>query len=222
MANDPKLVVQLEARLNQFERQMKKATQSADRQFRTIEKRAATMSSKLSGVGALAFGPLRAGAIAALAPVLSVTAALSGARDALTEFDRIGKAAKAGGLDAEAYQEFAYAAELGGVSADQFSKALETLAKNTGLAAAGKGRLITQLQALNPELLKSLQLATTQEERLRLVADALNRESDASRKAAVSSALFGDSGARMVEVAQGRFGRAGRYRREGAQVRTRG
>ncbi|MEX0406903.1 hypothetical protein ABGN05_14660 [Aquibium sp. LZ166] len=204
MANDdPKLVVRLEARLKDFERQLNKAQKVADKSMGHIEKRASGMSSKLSGIGKMAFAPFALAATAALAPVLSVTAALNGAKEALSEFDAIAKAAKAGGLDAEAYQAYAYAAELGGVATDQFAAALGTFAKASGLAAEGKGKMVGALKALNPELLKNLQTATSQEERLRLVADALDRETDASRKAAIASAAFGDAGIRMVEMLKG-------------------
>src|SRR5690606_36089261 len=46
-------------------------------------------------------------------------------------------------------------------------------------------------------------LARDQEARIRLVADAIDRETDASRKAALAAAAFGDSGTRMVEMLKG-------------------
>jgi len=220
-----RLVVLLEARVKDFEKNMAKASGTADRNYSKMRRGSrtathnmerdmlrstsringalATTSTKIGVFAKAGLGGLAAGAIATLGPLLAVTSAIRGAKEALTEFDAIGKSAKATGLNAETFQELAYAAELGGVKTDQFAKAMETFAKNTGLAAAGQGRLITQLKALNPELLKNLQLAQSQEERLRIVADALDREADASKKAAIASALFGDSGARMVEVLKG-------------------
>lgn len=150
-----------------------------------------------------AFAGVAAGAAGVLAPILSVAGALNGARKALAEFDRIGKAAKAGGLDAETYQELAHAAELGGVATDQFAAALQTFAASSGMAAEGKGRMVAALKTLHPELLKNIQGARTQEQRLRAVADALDRETDASRKAAIAKAAFGDVGGRMIEMLKG-------------------
>lgn len=129
--------------------------------------------------------------------------ALNGAKAALAEFDKIGKAAKASGLNAESFQELAHAAELGGVNFEQFSQAMNAFNRNAGMAAIGKGELVEKLKQLNPELLKSIQSASTQAERIRLVADALDVETDASRKAAIASAVFGDAGVRMVEVLKG-------------------
>ena len=189
-----------EASLRRGERATDQATGRMGRGVMALERRFAGLG---KGLGAAAFGGLAAGATAALAPILSLAGALAGAKAALTEFDRIGKAAKAGGLDAEFYQELAHAAELGGVSTDQFSKALETFAKNSGLAAEGKGRMVTALKSLNPELLKAIQNATSQAERIRIVADALDKETDASRKAAIAAAAFGDAGIRMVEMLKG-------------------
>jgi len=125
------------------------------------------------------------------------------AKAALSDFDSIAKSAKASGLSGETFQEFAYSAELGGVATDQFAKALETFSKNSGLAAEGKGRMVTQLKALNPELLKSILATTDQATRFKLAADAIDQAGTASAKAALSSVLFGDAGTRMTEVLKG-------------------
>jgi hypothetical protein len=147
-----------------------------------------------------------AGAIAGAAPILSFSAALNGAKDALSAFDTIAKQAKAAGLDGETFQELGYAAELGGVGVDELAAATATFAKNAGLAVVGKGRMVTALKALNPELLENIRNAKSQEERIRLVADALRDEEDASRRAALASAAFGDVGARVVEAFKGGSG----------------
>ena len=63
--------------------------------------------------------------------------------------------------------------------------------------------MVSQLEALNPELLKSIQNATSQEQRVKLAADALDKEADASKRAAIATVLFGDAGTRMVEVFKG-------------------
>jgi uncharacterized protein YbjQ (UPF0145 family) len=110
---------------------------------------------------------------------------------------------KATGLDPEFLQELTHQAEQAGVSYDMLGGALETFVRGAGQASEGKGRMVAQLKALNPELLESIQLATTQEERIRLAADAIDGEADAARKAALATALFGNSGAKLVEVFNG-------------------
>ena len=156
-----------------------------------------------AGAGKSAFFGLASGAIAAVASVLSVASAVNATRDALDRMGEIADRAKSTGLDVELFQEVAHHAELAGVSYDQLSGSLETFIRNAGLAEVGKGKMVAALQALNPELLRNIQLATTQEERLKLAADAIDQAGSASEKAAVATALFGANGARMVEVFNG-------------------
>lgn len=227
MANgDERLVVLLEARINEFEKRMGQASGTAERSYGRMRRESqsatrqmeqdmlrstarmnqmlASTSTKIGlygkSMGGNFFSGLTAGATAALAPILSVAGALAGAKAAMREFDEIGKRARTTGLNPETFQAYAHGAELAGVKTDEFSKALETFAKNAGLASEGKGRMVTALKTLNPELLRSLQLAQSQEERVRILADAIQKETDATKRAAIASAAFGDAGVRMVEM----------------------
>lgn len=146
---------------------------------------------------------LIAGAAGAAASLLTVTAAINGTRSAMEHFGKVNDAALASGLDSETLQALAYQASLAGVNFEQLSGALGTFNKNSGLAAENKGKMVGALKALNPELLASIQNATTQEERLRLAADAIDQATSASEKAAISTALFGDAGLKLVSVFEG-------------------
>lgn len=159
--------------------------------------------SSAASFGRSAFFGLASGAIAAVASYLSLSQAIRGTRDALDAMSEIADRSKSTGLDVELLQEVTYHAELAGVSYEELSGSLETFIRNAGLAEVGKGKMVAALKALNPELLRNIQLATTQEERLRLAADAINDAGSASEKAAISTALFGANGARMVEVFSG-------------------
>jgi hypothetical protein len=159
--------------------------------------------SSAASAGRSAFFGMASGAIAAVASYLSLSAAINGTRDALDMMSEIADRSKSTGLDVELLQEVTHHAELAGVSYDELSGSLETFIRNAGLAEVGKGKMVAALKALNPELLRNIQLATTQEERLRLAADAINEAGSASEKAAISTALFGANGARMVEVFNG-------------------
>ncbi|HEV7251674.1 MAG TPA: hypothetical protein VGN97_01035 [Mesorhizobium sp.] len=212
--NEERLLISLEARFAKYEKEMAKAARTTDQGFTKMERRAKEAGNRMEQSLAVAasrvggqmksFGiGLAAGAAAGVASLLSLQPVLKGTKDALADLDKVAKAAKASGLDAETYQEFAHAAELGGVAADDFAKALQTLNKNAGLAAVGKGKLVSTLKALNPELLKSITSAKSQAERVRIAADAIDRAEGASRKAALATALFGDQGVRLVEVFKG-------------------
>jgi len=207
MATDgERLVVMLEARITDFEKNLAKANKTAARNFKQIETSAKTMSTRLESVNALggkAFSGLSTAAIGVLAPLLSVGAAIGKAKSAMEEFGNISDAAAATGLDAEFFQVLAHQSELGGVAVDKMSSALETFSKNAGLAAEGKGKMVAALKELNPELLKNINAATSQEQRVRLAADAIDQAGSASQKAALSATLFGDAGTRLVEVFKG-------------------
>lgn len=203
MAGEPTLYARMELRLNDFEKKLARATKSADGAMSKIERRSDRMASRIANVGAGAFSGLAKGAAGVLLPLLTASAAIDGTKAALEAFGAVADNAAAAGLDAEFWQSLAYQASLGGVAIDQVSAALTTFAKNSGLAAEGKGRMLTSLKALDPVLLENIRKATTQEERIRLVADALAKETDASKKAAIATAAFGDAGLKLANVFSG-------------------
>ncbi len=164
-----------------------------------IDKRFAKVSSMIGGQALAVAGKTAA----MIAPLLSAGVAINGTRAALEKFGQVADDSAAAALDPEAFQALAHQAELGGVAYETFAGALATFAKNSGLAVVGKGKMIGALKALNPELLKSIQLAGSQDERVRLVADALSKEADASKRAAIATAAFGESGLKLATVFSG-------------------
>lgn len=166
----------------------------------------AKFSSAFGRMGAAAkqsFGGFSAGLAAPLAGLLSVTAAINGTRAALDKFGGIADAAGAAGMDAEFFQGIAYQAKLAGVEVNAIGGALASFAKNSGLAAEGKGKLVTALQALDPILLRNIQSAATQEERFKHVANAIRDAGNEARAAAIAAAAFGDVGPKMVAAFRG-------------------
>jgi len=219
MDDTQRLVVSLEARLNKYEKDMARAGKATNDNFQKMERRSTRFSQNMvkstgrvntalastaAKVGSLSklsgFNVFTAGAVAALAPVLSISAALMKARDAVTDFDKIAKNAKATGLDSDFYQGLIHGADLAGVGVEELNVGMIAFIRNSGLAAVGQGELAGKLKELNPELLKQLQNAKTQEERFRLVADAVKSATTETQKAAIASAAFGRNGARMVEL----------------------
>lgn len=198
-----RLVAVLEARMTQYDKALKKAVGDTDQNFRKIEKRGAQLENRLSKLGKGVFVGFGAGAVQAAAGYLTLSAAVQGAKDAMAEFGNIADQAAATGLDAEFLQGLAYQASLGGVAFDELSGSLATFSRNSALAVEGKGKMVAALKALNPALLESVRAATSNEERIRLVADALETEQDASRRAAIATAAFGDAGAKIASVLAG-------------------
>jgi hypothetical protein len=223
--NEEQLAIKVIAKISDLEKQMKRAEAVTTKTYNSMQRNSkfatqrmeqdmarsttrinqavAQTSGKVGDLGrAFAVG-FNAATIAAGVAMLGLSAAIAQAKQAIDEFGDIADNAAASGLDAEFFQELAYQASLGGVAMDQLSGALATFNKNSGLAVVNKGKMVKALQTLNPELLENIRQAKSQEERIRLVADALDKETDASRKAAIASAAFGDAGAKLANIFSG-------------------
>jgi hypothetical protein len=138
------------------------------------------------------------GAAGAVAGFLSITSVVNGTKAALEQFGKINDLSVGSGLDPEIFQSLAHQAELAGVSMETMGAALAAFAKSSGQAEAGTGRMASQLAKLNPELLASIKNATSQEQRFRLVADAMAKIEDPAQRAALATAAFGDAGTKIA------------------------
>ncbi|WP_161138799.1 D-alanyl-D-alanine carboxypeptidase family protein [Propylenella binzhouense] len=206
------MIVALEARITQFEKNFAKANRTASKNWQAIEDRGAKASKRLdahlSSVSASALNAGRsltgfAASFAAggvLAGIASFAGAIGKARSAISDFDKIAKTARTAGLGSAFYQSLGFAATEASVSQESLNSALLSFARNAGMAATGHGEIAEKLKVLNPELLKVIVNAKTQEERLRAVADAIQRTATASDRAALSAAVFGDAGVDLVRI----------------------
>lgn len=195
--------VAFDADLRNYEASLKRGERVTDQATGRMGRSVIGLQRSFSGFGKGLFSGVAVGALASLAPILSMTAALGKARSAVSDFDKIAKSAKATGLDSDFYQQLSYGADLAGVGIDELNASMIAFVRNSGLAAVGQGELAGKLKELNPELLKQLQSAKTQEERFRLVANAVQAATSETEKAAIASAAFGRNGARMVELLKG-------------------
>lgn len=169
-----------------------------------VSARPATRQLKLLNSTAISlrggFGGFAKGLALGLAPLLTTAAALGKATRALEEFDRIAKTARNAGIASDFYQSLAYQADLAGVSFGELDRGLLKFIQTTGRGNAGFGEMAENLRRLNPELLQNIQLATTQEQRLRLIADAVRDAKTETEKAAIAVAAFGKVGVKLVQV----------------------
>lgn len=101
------LVVSLEARIAQFERNFERANRTANRQWSSIERRSQQASRRLettfAATGrnlALIFGPL------------TFAGLIAGAGRAISTLSELGKQAKRTGVDVESLQALAFGAQL--------------------------------------------------------------------------------------------------------------
>lgn len=203
MATDlEKLVVQLSADIKKYESALNRANGLTNQRAAQIENRFQKMNKNIDA-SFTNLGKAAVGFLTIQTAVNLLNSAVDRTKTALDAFGKVADASAASGLDAEFFQGLAYQASLAGVDMDNLSGSLETFAKNAGLAVVGKGKMIAALQKLNPLLLENIRNADSQEERVRLAADAIDKQSDAAGKAALATTLFGNSGTRLVSVFSG-------------------
>lgn len=182
-----------------FERAMKSAGAEGEKALKRIGDAAKPPTTSLLAINAAAgtvrsgFAGFAAGITAGLAPLVTMVGLIDGTKAALEKFGDVADKSKTAGIDPEFFQGIGYAAKLAGIEIETTASALETYAKNAGDAAAGRGRMVTALKALDPELLKNIQRAASQEERIRLATDALEKLQSTAEKSALSNALFGSA-----------------------------
>ncbi|RWF32415.1 hypothetical protein [Mesorhizobium sp.] len=198
--------IDLSTNAQKFATGFKSAATTVESQSARMAKSVAAVERGVSGIGSTLktfVGGLAAGAgIAALA---SLGGAFEKLKETISEYDEIATNAKQSGLKADTYQALAFAAKQANVEQDAFNSSLTIFAKNAGLAEKGTGALYAGLQKLNPQLLQNIVNAKDQEERLKLVSDALAQTTDATQKAALAAVVFGKGGVEMARfLDQGR------------------
>lgn len=166
----------------------------------TVDRESKRMSNAVGGIGKSfksltgligSFGAGLAGG-AAFAGLTSFTGLIGRAREAIGRLDDIADRARTSGIGTDLLQSLEHGAQQAGLEVTDLAGGLSFFAKGMGQAAEGTGRLYSGLLKLNPELLRNVLNAKDQEERLRLVAEALDKTKDAAKRAALSAALFGD------------------------------
>lgn len=174
----------------------------------TVETQSSRMAKSIAAIErntTLAAGTLKnfgtgLAAGAGLAAIASLGGAFDKLKQTISEYDEIATNAKTTGLNTDTYQALAFAAQKANISQESYNSALNIFAKNAGLAAIGQGALFSGLKKLNPELLQNILNTKDQEERLKLVADAMAQTSDATEKAALSAAIFGKGGVEISRI----------------------
>lgn len=117
--------------------------------------------------------------------------------------DDIARNAAILGLTTTAYQELSYAARMADVDQEAFASASKKLSKNLGDLKAGEGTLYTTLQKTNPALTRQLRDAKDTDAAFSLVAQAISKETDVQRRAALAQAAFGKTGQDLIPMMEG-------------------
>ncbi|MFP4539284.1 MAG: hypothetical protein ACLFPA_13400, partial [Dichotomicrobium sp.] len=114
--------------------------------------------------------------------------------------DMLNKKARTAGVSAEFFQTLKFAAIEAGVEQKRMEKSLETLLKRVGEARLGLGPLASKLKEYDENLFEAIRNTRSQEEAMRLLADATRRESDAANRGALTAAAFSKANMQMLRI----------------------
>ncbi|TPJ11441.1 hypothetical protein FJW04_24090 [Mesorhizobium sp. B2-7-3] len=198
--------IDLVTNANSFANGFKSSATTVEQQSARMAKSVAAVEKGVIGIGTTLknFGTGLAAGVG-LAALGSLSGAFDKLKSTISEYDEIATNAKQAGLKTETFQALGFAAKQANIDQEAFNASLTIFAKNAGLAERGTGALYSGLKNLNPELLRSILHTKDQEERLKLVSDALENTSNASQKAALAAVVFGKGGVEMARfLDQGR------------------
>lgn len=179
------LRVSLSAETASFEAGMKRAQRTA-----------ATTSTSISK----SLGAVKAGLLG-FASALSVGLIASAIRSSLEYAGSLAEVAQQLGVTAKDLQNFRYAAGQVGVSQEELETGLSKLTITLGKVAAGAKEPAKALDAIGVSV-QQLKGKDTGEA-FRIIADALEKVSDRSQRAAVEVALFGKTGSKLDNLLSG-------------------
>ncbi|MBZ9909008.1 hypothetical protein LB557_23650 [Mesorhizobium sp. BR115XR7A] len=198
--------IDLVTNANSFASGFKSSAQTVEQQSARMAKSVAAVEKGVIGIGTTLknFGVGVAAGVG-LAALGSLSGAFQTLKQTISEYDEIATNAKQTGLKSDTFQALSFAAKQANIEQESFNTSLTIFAKNAGLAEKGTGALYSGLIKLNPQLLQNILNAKDQEERLKLVSDALAQTTDATQKAALAAVVFGKSGVEMARfLDQGR------------------
>ncbi|ADH89369.1 tail tape measure protein TP901 core region [Ancylobacter novellus DSM 506] len=217
--DDPQLVVMLEARIRDFERNFQRASRTAGTNFRQIERQASNSATRLqntfAGIGrgmSTAFG-----AVAGAAGIGGLGAAglFAGARTAAADLANLSAEAQRAGLGVEAFQELGYAAQQSRVNIDALTdgiKEMQLRADEFITTGAGGGAEALQRLGYSAEELK-VKLADP----AALFEEIIERlgQLDTAAQIRIADEIFGGTGGeQFVRLLQQGNGYIGRMRHE--------
>jgi hypothetical protein len=158
-----------------------------DKSLDALDRKLDNLKSSVKVVGGLAIGA--AGAIFGMA------------KSAANAGDEAKKAAERLGISVEAFQEYAYAADLAGIESGAFQGSLRKMIVTLGDARNGSQAAKDQLKAMSKvmgyDVVKSGKPA---EDLLVDMADAFAGMTDSTKKAAIAQDVFGREGGRMINL----------------------
>lgn len=155
--------------------------------------RAGLMAGKAVGAAGIAVAGAGAAVGAAMYEIVESSAQAN---------DVLAKQARRSGLSAQAYAELRHAADLAGVSQEEFGKSVEKMTRNMGDLRLGTGSLYTTLKKGSPALLEQLKATKDSGEAFDLLTGAIAKLKSPADKASLATAAFGRAGGKMTLLVQ--------------------
>lgn len=220
MADGERLVVSLEARVSDFERQMRRAEQRGTRTYQGLRRnsRSATQQMEQDMVRSTArinqalastsskigiFGTAFAGGLFGGFAAGFVGNFKRSMDSVVKEVASIADVADRVQIGIEALQGLQHGFQLAGFSTDEFNAALTRFTRRVGEAVNGGGPLQTTLERYGISVRRVNGEMKTQMEMLREVAEVIRKAGTDQEKLAIAQAAFGDVGRRMVNALKG-------------------
>lgn len=189
--------------LDRAGRQGDRGLRAVDRASRDLQSSFNNLAGRVPVLGnaLTALGPAGLAAAAGIGAIaLAMRSAMRIAREALAAFDEIGKAADRLALSTDTFQALQQAAAEESVPWERAAQALQRYTLVASEAASRRGSLYSALRDSNPELLRQIQLAETNEQRLRLYTDALRNARSETEFNRLAQAAFGESGLAVAQM----------------------
>lgn len=156
------------------------------------------------------------GGVAAVAGFAGISLGLSAIRQEIDRMDNLSKLSRSLGMTGEQMQVLQYAADSANVPIEQLNNAIPKVAKVVADAGRGSAEATGKLDRLGLSL-EDLQGKSTYEQ-LQLVAGAISRIQDPTERSARAMEMFGETGARMVDMLSGLAGAEANLRAQGGII----
>ncbi|MGH6867181.1 MAG: hypothetical protein ACREDO_13700, partial [Methyloceanibacter sp.] len=182
------LAVSVVARIQGLTKGLNRASGEVRRFGRGVASSGSSFGALLGGIGLVVAGATGLGALA---------------KSSIDALDSLSELTTITGLTADQLLAYRHAANLAGVGQEQLETGLLKFAKVVGEAKIGTGALVKTVGKLIPGFGEAIAATETQDQALRLVAQAYAATDDAAIRALIATAAFGRTGALLGEFLAG-------------------
>ena len=208
-----RLFVQLEARINQFEKNMVKAERRGTRTYQSLQRGSRRATRRMEGdmnrstrainralKSTTSQVALFSKAFAAAFIGAGLTGFTAKVRSSIAELSEMAKVIDRVGLSSDVFQELQFGFELAGVAQNDFVTGMEQFTRRIGEASMGTGRLHDILEANGVALRNQNGEMRSSEDLLRDYADLIANAGSEQERMTLATEAFGRGGASFVNA----------------------